>query len=139
MKKECCLVLIDGVCNVCNRFARFVIRNDSEALFQFGSLQSQMAVEIFDSFNIPNSEKLNGIVLIQNGVFYRKSEALAKIFNNIGGIYRFIAWISKFVPTRLLDYCYDFFATYRHRIIPSNKYCDLPTEDVRKRFIDKIL
>ena len=33
------IVLYDGVCGLCNRLVRFIIRRDSNAIFRFASLQ----------------------------------------------------------------------------------------------------
>ena len=40
------VVLYDGVCGLCNRLVRFILRRDPAGLFQFASLQSAMAADI---------------------------------------------------------------------------------------------
>ena len=40
------VVLYDGVCGLCNRLVRFILRRDPAGLFQFASLQSALAAGI---------------------------------------------------------------------------------------------
>ena len=40
------VVLYDGVCGLCNRLVRFILRRDPAGLFQFASLQSALAADI---------------------------------------------------------------------------------------------
>src|SRR3954466_1711643 len=40
------IILYDGVCGLCNRLTRFVIRRDPRGRFRFASLQSPFAAEV---------------------------------------------------------------------------------------------
>lgn len=40
------VVVYDGVCGLCNRLVRFILRRDPAGLFQFASLQSALAADI---------------------------------------------------------------------------------------------
>ncbi len=43
VKEESNIIFFDGVCNLCNFWVKFVIRNDPSGIFHFSSLQSKFA------------------------------------------------------------------------------------------------
>jgi predicted DCC family thiol-disulfide oxidoreductase YuxK len=51
------LILFDGVCNLCNGFVQFVIKNDKKKLFKFGSLQSENSKSILLNLGVEQNLK----------------------------------------------------------------------------------
>ena len=46
------VLLYDGVCGLCNRLVRFVLKRDRRAHFRFASLQSDYAARILKSHGL---------------------------------------------------------------------------------------
>ena len=50
------VVLFDGVCNLCNRSVRFIIKRDPEGVFRFAPLQSDAGVRLLEQFGLAQVE-----------------------------------------------------------------------------------
>lgn len=107
------LILFDGVCNLCNRSVQFVIRHDPEAIFQFATLQSNLAEKITSYYHLPATD-FNSIILFQNGKIYTRSTAALHIARQLKGpvklLYAFII-----VPVFLRDAVYKLVAKKRYQ------------------------
>lgn len=127
------VVLFDGVCNLCTGWVQFIIPRDSEAIFRFAPLQSEVGTELLVDTDIDEGS-LDSIVLVEDDRVYTKAEAVLRIMPRIGGIYRLL-WPFRFVPDILSNLVYDFVAKRRYRWFGKKDQCMMPTEDVRSRFL----
>ena len=59
------ILLYDGVCGLCNRFVKFVLRNDLHGRFRLGSLQSDFASTIVHRHGL-NPGNLDTVYVIEN-------------------------------------------------------------------------
>jgi predicted DCC family thiol-disulfide oxidoreductase YuxK len=65
------LVLFDGVCNMCNGFATFVLARDPNERFKFAPLQSNFGKWILQEYNLP--QEIQSIILIEpDGSCYQR-------------------------------------------------------------------
>ena len=133
------LFLYDGVCGLCNRVNRFVLRFDEQGCFDFASLQSPTARAIL--LRVGESvDELSTFYVVTN---YRSesrtvlSKARAALFvaRALGWPWRAAA-IFGFLPASLLNFFYDLVARYRYRVFGRYDVCPLPTVEHRRRFID---
>lgn len=127
------VVLIDGVCHLCQGVVRFIIPRDPDAKFMFAPLQSEMSERLLGSGEIPAGQ-LNTVVLIENGKSYTESAAVLRIFRRL----RFpwpAAYLFILVPRPLRDALYRLVARNRYRWFGRDEQCMLPTPDIRKRFL----
>ena len=127
------LIFFDGVCNLCNGFVQFVIKNDTEGKYRFGALQSPEAEAIFKTlgheYTIPKT-----VILVQDGKLYQKSEAALRIARGLDFpwplFYSFIV-----VPSFIRDWVYDFIARNRYRWFGKKDSCMIPTPELKSRFL----
>lgn len=128
------IILFDGVCNLCNGFVQFVIKRDKTERFIFGTLQSEAATKLLDGFEY-SSEKMNTVILIEEGKIYTQSTAALRIAKQLAGgwslFYGFII-----VPKFLRDGIYNLIAKYRYRIFGKEPTCMVPAPKLKKRFIE---
>ena len=126
------VILFDGVCNFCNGAVNFAIKRDKKARLKFATLQSGIASQLLDKFNL-SARDLNSFVLIENGKVYTRSTAALKVFRYLDGLwplmYGFII-----VPIFLRDAIYKLIAKNRYRWFGIRKECMIPTPEVRSRF-----
>lgn len=127
------VLLFDGVCNLCNRWIRFVIERDPDATFRFAPLQSDVAGELLAECDLPR-DHLDSVVLVEGGDYYTKSEAVLRTAKHLGGIYRLL-WPLRVFPRRLRDWLYDFVANRRYGLFGKRDRCMMPTPDVESRFL----
>jgi predicted DCC family thiol-disulfide oxidoreductase YuxK len=124
------IILFDGVCNLCNGAVTFIIDRDRDAYFTFAPLQSDTARELLGE----EAERLESIVLVEDGKHYTESTAALRIARRLRGpwplLYGFII-----VPRGLRDRVYRFIAANRYRWFGKTDSCRLPTPELRKRFL----
>lgn len=127
------IIFFDGVCNLCNRFVRFVIKQDKGAKFKFCSLQSETAKKALFEYQL-NSGDLRSVILIVDHKIYTKSDAALKIGQILGGIW-LITGIFFIVPKFIRNVIYNFVAQNRYRWFGKNPTCMLPTQEMQNRFL----
>jgi len=127
------LILFDGVCNLCNGFVQFVIKNDKQKLFKFGSLQSENSKSIL--LNLGVEQNLKTVILIDDGVAYFKSDAALQIMKQLQFPFK-ILYIFIIVPRFIRNWVYDFIAKYRYKFFGKKDTCMVPTQELKERFID---
>ncbi|MDF9745239.1 thiol-disulfide oxidoreductase DCC family protein [Natrinema salsiterrestre] len=130
------IVLFDGVCNLCNGFVQFILPRDTDGVFRFASLQSDVGTELLAEHGLPTDE-LESIVLIEEDDCYVKSDAVIRIARRLGGVYALLG-PSRFLPRRFRDFCYDFVAARRYRWFGKKDQCAMPPADVdvNARFLE---
>ena len=122
------IILFDGVCNLCNGFVRFLLPRDTDGLFRFASLQSDVGTELLADHGLPTDE-LESIVLIEGDDCYVKSGAVIRIAQLLGGVYRLLGPF-RFLPRAIRDRAYDFVAARRYRWFGKRDQCAMPPADV---------
>ncbi len=127
------IVLFDGVCNLCNGFIDWLIKNDKNNSFKVGSLQSETAKKILAKHAQP-SDQIDSVVLISEGQIYRESKAIFYIFKKIGFPY-YIINLFSILPQAITDWAYQLIAKNRYRLFGRKESCRLPTEIEKSHFL----
>ncbi len=128
------VILFDGECNLCDRTVRFIVRRDPAGRCRFASLQSEAARRLLDPLG-RDSQAFDSVVLLVDGGVYTKSEAALRIVNFLTWPWRLLG-ILRIIPHPLRDAVYDFVACNRHRWFGRNPQCELPTAEIRDRFLN---
>ncbi|HTL07425.1 MAG TPA: DCC1-like thiol-disulfide oxidoreductase family protein, partial [Chitinophagaceae bacterium] len=106
------IVLFDGVCNLCNASVQFILRQDQQEQFLFGSLQGNAGQAYLKQYQLPAST-FNSFMLVEGDRLYIKSGAALRMLKHLGGawslLYGFII-----VPRPLRDAVYNFIARKRY-------------------------
>ena len=129
------LILFDGVCKLCNSSVQFVIKHDKKDKFLFTALQSNVGKKIIQEFNIDTS-KTDSILLYSpdKGLSLRSTAAL-----NIAKQLRFpinSLIIFMAVPNFIRNWIYDLIARNRYKWYGKMDDCMIPTEELRKKFLE---
>ena len=128
------IILFDGVCNLCNGSVQFIIKRDSNKLFQFASLQSVYGQNQLAKFNL-NRNQLHSIILIRGSSFFQKSDAALEIFKRLGAGWSLLYGL-KILPRFIRDGIYNWIANNRYRFFGKKHECWIPTPDLKDRFIE---
>ncbi|UQZ35213.1 thiol-disulfide oxidoreductase DCC [Paenibacillus sp. PK3_47] len=131
--KEHSVVLIDGVCHLCQGLVRFIIPRDPKARLRFAPLQSETGLRLQQSYGL-DSGQLSTVVLLENGTVYTESAAVLRIARRL----RFpwpLAYLFILVPGPLRDAVYRYVAKNRYRWFGRDEQCLMPTPDIRRRFL----
>lgn len=128
------VILFDGVCNFCNGIVDFIIKRDREKKFKFAALQSNAGRELFRKFNI-KPDDLDTLILIENGRYYERSNAVLKIVKGLEGIWKFF-YIFIILPSFIRNFFYNIIAKRRYKWFGRRDECRVPKEEERERFLE---
>ncbi|MGG4555239.1 thiol-disulfide oxidoreductase DCC family protein [Paenibacillus sp. FSL W8-0186] len=130
------VVLFDGVCHLCQGAVKFIIRRDPERRFRFASLQSEAGERILQGSRRPDisPDRINTIVLYQNGVYYTRSSAALRIAKGLRYPWP-LAFGFIIVPRFIRDAVYRIVAANRYRWFGKDETCLVPTKENKERFL----
>src|ERR1700690_4068987 len=133
------ILLYDGVCGLCNRFVRFVLKHDHEDRFRFAALQSNLARAILLGQGL-NPDALDTVYLVfdygQPGErLLARNEAATAVARELGGFWRFWAAVLNLLPKGFCDWRYALVARNRYRFFGRYETCPLPKEKDRHKFL----
>ncbi|WP_462136990.1 thiol-disulfide oxidoreductase DCC family protein [Candidatus Mycalebacterium sp.] len=125
------VIFFDGVCGLCNRFVRFVLKRDTRKIFFFSTLQGQTAAKTFSA--PPDFHEWSIVYMDEEGV-HRFSGAVIKILTRMGGGWRFVRAF-EYVPAFIRDFIYGYVARRRYAWFGKFDSCVLPSAENSDRFL----
>jgi predicted DCC family thiol-disulfide oxidoreductase YuxK len=138
------IIFIDGECVLCNGFADFVRKRDRPGRYRFAALQGETAAAMGTADALPppplaagkagEADALRSMLLHENGVWYRKSDAALRVLAGLGGAWGLARPLLGF-PRFLRDAVYDFIARNRYRWFGKRDNCRLPAAADRGVFL----
>ena len=128
------VVLFDGVCNLCNGWVRFVVRRDPAGIFRFASQQSTAGQAILGEL-MQGAVEVSSVILIVDDEVYTESDAVLQILARLDPPWSWVRFF-RFIPRRFRDACYRFIARSRYRWFGRTELCQIPSPEMRSRFLD---
>lgn len=126
------VIFFDGVCNLCNNFVDFIIKNDQKEVFYFASLQGDFAKEI--EVLAPYRKAMSSVVLWHKGRTYTESTAALEILITLGGFWKFLR-LFYLIPKFLRDPFYRYISRRRYKFFGKRETCRLPAPEEKARFL----
>ena len=127
------IVLFDGFCNLCSWSVQFIIKRDRKDYYRFASLQSKIAKELLNPFNL-TADVDQSVVLLENNSIYLKSDAALRIVRKLKGYWKYLYYLI-YLPRFLRDAIYDLIARNRFRWFGKKETCFLPEKDISYKFL----
>lgn len=127
------VILFDGVCNFCNSSVNFVIRRDKHAVLHFAALQSPVAQELLQKFQLP-VPAMSSFVLIENGKAFVESTAALRVCRYLSGAWP-LCYGFIIVPRFIRDGVYRWIARNRYKWFGSRQECMIPSPEIKSRFL----
>lgn len=118
------ILYYDGLCILCNKSIRFIIKRDRKNQFKIGFLDEQK-----------NKNKQDSVLLVHKGIKYNYSNAVIKSLILLGGIYKLAALLFIF-PKSLRDFVYKIIAKNRYKWFGKHNSCPTLPEKWKKRLIE---
>lgn len=133
------LVLYDGVCGLCSRLLRFLLRHDRHRVFRFASLQSTVGRSIVERSG-GNPGELTSFYVVADyqttaSRVFTRSDAALFVAGALGWPWR-AAQLMRCVPQVVRDGAYDAVARSRYQVFGRYDHCPIPSAEFRSRFID---
>lgn len=134
------IILYDGVCGLCNRLVKFLLKHDKEGRLRFASLQSEFAEKVLGRHGF-DAKDLDTVHVVENydqpdERVLQRSDAILRAGRELGGFWGMSSSIAKVVPRAVRDVVYRFVATNRYRVFGKHDTCMLPDANQRSRFLD---
>lgn len=127
------VVFIDGYCTLCHGFGSWIERfcnkkKSSTAGLRIATLQGKTAQKILTEKNDQNRvsqvTKAESIILWDAGNIYHAADAIIRLFEVMGGVYRTTAQFLGLFPPSLLRWSYSLVAKNRYWIFGRRAACD---------------
>jgi predicted DCC family thiol-disulfide oxidoreductase YuxK len=128
------IIIFDGHCVLCSRFARFVLRHDRRAVFRLMAAQTPLGQAIYRHYNLdPVNYESN--ILLEEGRAWLKSAGTIRMFKHLGFPWSLVR-VLQLVPRSMLDRLYEVIARNRLRWFGSQATCFLAHPDHKDRFLE---
>ena len=128
------LVLYDGVCGLCAKSVRWILRHERDHELRFAALQGVTTAALRVKYpEIPTT--LESVVLITNGEAHVRSKAFLHIAKHLRAPWRWI-YAFRWLPAFVLNGPYRIIAATRYRIFGKSDSCELPSPAQRARFLE---
>jgi predicted DCC family thiol-disulfide oxidoreductase YuxK len=111
------VVLFDGVCKLCNGWARFLIRHDQQRRVRLAAVQSPEGQALLAWAGLP-IDQFDTMAVIRDRHYWERSEAFFEVISQLPG---------RWQPLWLLRNRYRLFGKY--------DTCLLPSADHERRFL----
>lgn len=127
------VVVFDGRCVLCSRFAQFILRCDRQRRFRLMAAQTPTGLALYRHFGLdPIDYQTN--ILLEAGRPWLKSEGSIRIFEGLGFPWSLMA-VGRLLPRAVRDGLYDLVARNRLRWFGVREVCYAPDAANADRFI----
>lgn len=133
LTRDAPVLLFDGVCNLCNATARFVIANDSGARIRLAPVQSASGRAILTALGLP-TDRFDTFVFVADGRAWFRSSAVLHLLRHLRRRWQPLR-ILALLPVGLRDAGYDLIARHRYRVFGRRDTCMVPTPEIAARFL----
>src|SRR6187551_2516161 len=107
------IVFYDGVCGLCGRWVRFVVKRNKQRTLRFAPLQGETAKARADL----RAELRTIVFVVRAGTpteqTFTRSEASLRLLDHLGGFWRLVSWL-RLIPRPIRDAVYDMIAKRRY-------------------------
>ena len=134
------IVLYDGVCGLCNRLVKFILKRDKGDRFRFASLQSDLASKVLQRHDRDPHDLDTVYVVVDYAQptehLLARSDAILFLLRKLGGIWK-LASLGNILPRAMRDAIYKLVARNRYRVFGKYESCMLPEPKHRTKFLDQ--
>ncbi|MES2523654.1 MAG: DCC1-like thiol-disulfide oxidoreductase family protein [Gemmatimonadota bacterium] len=135
------ILLYDGSCGLCARSVQFILQHESASrALQFATLEGPTGESARRAR--PDLAGVDSVFWVEpatdSGVprVLVRSDAVLAVMTHLGGPWRVLARIGRFIPRVSRDALYRIVARYRYNVFGRDQSCLLPTPEQRARFLD---
>jgi predicted DCC family thiol-disulfide oxidoreductase YuxK len=115
------VIVFDGVCVLCDGFARFVAKRDTDKRFRFTEAQSVLGGALFRHYGL-DDVNFETNLLMQDGRAYGRMEAFVQIVSQLG-----VAWpcvrAVLLLPRPVRNWLYERIARNRYALFGRYETC----------------
>ncbi|MGE8227690.1 MAG: thiol-disulfide oxidoreductase DCC family protein, partial [Stenotrophomonas sp.] len=84
---EPAVIVFDGVCALCSRWVRFLLRFDRAGRYRFAAMQGGQGRALLAAHGLDPDDPLS-FLLVAEGVAYTDTDAILRVVTGLGGAWR---------------------------------------------------
>lgn len=128
------VIVFDGICLLCSRWIRFLLKHDRAQRYHFAAMQSASGRGLLLAHGLDPDSPLS-FLLVEDGRGYTDTRAIVQVLRGLGQRrWRWLGNALRLVPSAVSDPAYRFVARHRYRIFGQSRSCFVPTPEQRARF-----
>jgi predicted DCC family thiol-disulfide oxidoreductase YuxK len=127
------IIIFDGHCVLCSRFARFILAHDARARIRLTAAQTPLGQALFKHLGL-DPIRFQTNVLLENGQARFKSDRTIRMFALLGWPWS-LANLARVVPRALRDRLYQPVANHRFKWFGAQSVCFTADASQRDRFL----
>lgn len=128
------VIVFDGVCALCSRWVRFLLRFDRQARYRFAAMQGAQGSALLRVHGLDPDDPLSFLLVDEQGA-WTDTDAILRVLTGLGRAWR-LAGVLRVIPRRWRDAAYRALARNRYRWFGRHDACYLPAPDQAARFLD---
>lgn len=128
------VIVFDGVCALCNRWVRFLLRFDRRGRYRFAAMQGAQGSAMLRAHGLDPQDPMSFLLLDAQGA-WTDTDAILRVLAGLGGAWR-LACVLRLVPRGWRDAAYRALARNRYRLFGRHDTCHLPAPEQAARFLD---
>lgn len=128
------ILVFDGKCVLCSRFAQFVMRHDPQKRFRFLAAQTALGQALYRHFGL-DTRNYESNILIEDGRAYLKWASAVRVGARLGFPWSGLAAGARLMPAAIGDRLYDVVAKNRIHLFGGRDACYLPDASEKERFL----
>jgi predicted DCC family thiol-disulfide oxidoreductase YuxK len=127
------IVVFDGHCAMCSRWARMVLQCDRDGRYRLLPAQTPLGRALYIHYGL-DPEHYETNIVIEGGIAYQKAAGVIRLADTLGFPFN-LAKIFRFLPSAAADRLYEFVARNRFRVFGRNETCMLSLPGWEARFL----
>jgi len=127
------IIIFDGKCVLCSRFAQFIMRTDRHRRFRMLAAQSPVGAALYTHLGL-DPESYETFILLDEGCASVRSDAGLRIVEKLGFPWS-LCVVARILPRFVRDKLYDLIARNRFRWFGARSTCYIPDPSEADRFI----
>jgi predicted DCC family thiol-disulfide oxidoreductase YuxK len=127
------ILFFDGLCGLCSRSVKFVLKKEKKDELFFSPLQSEFAKQKLKELHVSGNTET--MVLLENNKIYFRSTAALRTTKYLKGLWPLMMGF-LIVPKFIRDAVYSYIAKNRITWFGSADYCGMITPELKKRFLE---
>ena len=127
------VTVMDAMCALCAKAARWIARNDQKGEFLIVPLQSDLGRKLMIDHDLDPEDPSSWLYLV-DGNAYSSAEAFLRVARRLGGVWSGAA-VFHIVPRPIMDCGYRLIARNRIRWLGRADLCNMPDPEVQKRLL----
>ncbi len=128
------VIVFDGVCALCNRWVRFLLRFDRKGHYRFAAMQGAQGSAMLRAHGLDPQDPMSFLLLDEQGA-WTDTDAILRVLAGLGGVWRLTGAL-RVLPRSWRDAAYRALARNRYRWFGRHDACYLPAPEQAARFLD---